>query len=103
MPRTRLDYHITADSAHSLFNYCWTPVQVIQFREGEASREAEPAAIVVDHQLPESILRAEPDIDRSSATVLSDVNQTFLHDSDQFAARHRRKSNFLQLGYEPGV
>src|SRR6516162_5292672 len=95
MPRTRFDYHITADSAHSLFNYCWTPMQVIQFREGEASREAKPATIVVDHQLPESILRTEPDIHRSGATVLSDVNQTFLHDPDQFAARHRRKRNLL--------
>ncbi len=76
------------------------PRRSVELRERKTSSEWEAVSVIVQYQLPQTILRAEAHNRRLRATVLADVDQAFLYNPHQFPAGSRRKRNFLQIGDE---
>jgi hypothetical protein len=60
--RTRLDHQIATDGPNPFLDDGRAPVKIVQFRQRQPSRELESTTVIVDYQLPQTILGPEPDV-----------------------------------------
>src|SRR5271169_6477011 len=92
---TRLDHQIATNSPNPFLDHCRAAMKIVQFGERQSAGERKSMSIIVNHQLPQAVLRSKSHVDRRGTAVLPDVNQALLHDPGQFPAGRSRQSNFL--------
>src|SRR4051812_15789415 len=84
--RIGLNGEARADRTHALLDDHRAFARDVELRLLEASREPEPAAVVVDVEPPVIAVRARADDDVSRAAVLPHVDERFAHDPNQLFA-----------------
>src|SRR5580698_1416978 len=97
VPWSRFHNHVSSYRTNPLLDDGRPPAYCIQFGQGQTSGKRESFSVIINHQLPQTILRAEADHGRLRPTVLADIHQALLHDTHQFATGARWTRHFLQL------
>ena len=102
MARIGFDYHVSAHGPNSFLDDSRPFAKVVKLGQGEATREGKALAVVVNYQLPPTVLRAKAHDCRLRTAVFPNIDQTFLHHPGQFPAGGRRKGDLLQFRYKTG-
>src|SRR6266853_3113131 len=78
--RNRLDRQLASNRPDAFFEHLGTPAARVKFSLGEASGKLKASAVILDHQLPQAVLRREADQHAARVAMLADVDERFLDD-----------------------
>src|SRR5271167_1180703 len=84
--RSRFNQQVTANCADPLLDDSWSPSEVIQFGQTESTSKWKPPPVIIDYQLPESVLCTKVHHRRLCAAMPADIDQPFLYHPRQFTA-----------------
>src|SRR6266404_3908904 len=78
--RNRLDHELASNRPDAFFEHLGTPAARVKFSLGEASGKPKASTVILDHQLPQAVLRREPDHHAARVAMLTHVDERFLDD-----------------------
>src|ERR1019366_8015049 len=100
--RIRFNHHVSAHCPDSFLDNGRSAAQFVELAQGEAASKRKALAVIVNDQLPRTVLRAKVHHCRLRTAMFPNIDQTLLHHSCQLAAGSGGKGNFLQFGHKPG-
>src|SRR5208337_3347804 len=101
--RIRFNQQISPNCADSFLDDSWPLAQVIQFGQMKTTSKWKPPPVIIDYQIPKSVLYTKVHHGRLRATMPADVDQPFLYHPSQLPASGCRHGHFLQFRHEAGL
>src|ERR1035437_1443224 len=102
MARIRFNHHVSVHCPDSFLDDRRSAAEVVELGQGEAAGKRKALAVIVNYQLPRTVLRAEAHHCRLRTAVFPNIDQTLLHYPCQLAAGGGGEGDFLQFGYKLG-
>src|SRR5208283_124357 len=101
--RIRFNQQISPNCAYPFLDDSWALTQVIQFGQTKSTSKGKPPPVIIDYQLPETVLCTKMHHSQLCAAMPSDVDQPLLYHPCQLTAGGCRHGDFLQFRHEAGL